>query len=140
MFTESAATNIPAANTQTFPAYAALLLDASHRICECGSAAAALFGYPVQAMIGQPVAMLLPDLAALAGMRKGRVLIQLSKVRLDGMRADGTPLRVMVSLLNDQDGGSGQLLLCIRALSPHTEQGERSRLAPTSSPAQPGAS
>lgn len=128
----------PAARGRTLPNYAALMLDASHRIRACGSAAATLFGYPIQAMIGQPVTMLLPDLDALTGMQERRVLIQLSKVRLDGVRADGTPLRVIVSLLNDLDGGSGQHLLCIRALSPSAKQGAHGRSSTASSPAQPG--
>lgn len=138
-FNETAVTASPGATAQNFPTYAALMLDAAHRIHACGNAAAALFGHPIQAMIGQPVTMLLPDFAALTGMQGRRILIQLNKVRTDALRADGTPLRVMVSLMNDLDSGSGQHLLCIRALSSPARQEERLRSAQSSTPARPGA-
>lgn len=134
---EPAVTESPVASTQSLPTYAALMLDASHCIRACGNAAATLFGHPIQAMIGQPVSNLLPDFAALTGMQGRSIMVQLNKVRLDAMRADGTTLRVVVSLLNDLDSGSGQHLLCIRALSSPARQEERLRSAKSSTPARP---
>lgn len=110
-----------AASAKDGPSYAALLLDAAYRILSCGRAASDLFGYPARVLIGQPITMLLPDIDALFTAQGRRDMsIQLSKVRLDGLRADGTRLRILVSLLDDHTSDKGRQLLCIRAIAgPH---------------------
>jgi PAS domain-containing protein len=98
--------------------YAILMLDDACRIAGCDEGAASMFGYDRHDLIGTHVSEIFPGVAwspqSSSEAWPGRCcILKLSRVGLDGRRADGSRFPIVASLLQDADR---TLLVRIRSL------------------------
>lgn len=78
--------------------YAAMTLDADYCVCTYGTAASNLFGFTEMSVLGKPVGIILPGLAAKLQVKSPPASLPLTDLKMEAVHADGRTFTVMVGM------------------------------------------
>ena len=99
--------------------YAAMTLDHKYRVCTYGDAASSLFGFSEISMLGKPIGIILPDLAAKLETEVQASYRPVSELKMDALHANGKTFPVVVGMRQHNPHATCRHLVLVRNLS-HT--------------------
>lgn len=96
--------------------YAAMTLDHEYRVCTYGDAASSLFGFSEIAVLGKPIGIILPDLAAKLETEVQASYRPVSELKMEARHANGNTFPVMVGMRQHNPHATCRHLVLVRNL------------------------
>jgi hypothetical protein len=93
-----------------------MTLDHEYRVCTYGDAASSLFGFSEVSVLGKPIGIILPDLAAKLKTEVQASYRPVSELKMDAIHANGNTFPVMVGMRQHNPHAICRHLVLVRNL------------------------